>query len=97
MRRIGAFEVPVDLLVEFADGTTSKTTWSGSETIKTFTWPGQRVRMATLDPEHKLLLEHRRLDNTLYAPEIGQEDGLSRPMGDWAEALALALMGSLGP
>lgn len=95
-RRIGTFEVPVELEVEFTDGTTERRTWNGRETLATFSWPGRRVRLATLDPDHKLLLEYRRLNNTAYARGLEADDGLSRPLGDLAESLALAVMGSLG-
>ena len=96
VRRRGDFVLPVDLSVEFADGTSEQITWDGRADVEIFTWPGRRARLATLDPEHKLLLETRRLDNTAAARDLDRDDGLSRPFGDLAEAMSLAVLGSLG-
>ncbi|MCP3959496.1 MAG: M1 family metallopeptidase [bacterium] len=99
VHRAGAFEVPVEMRVEFADGGVERLIWDGRDRIEVFEWPGRRVERATLDPDHKLLLEWRRLDNTAVTASVYDEegDGLSRPLGDLAEALSLALMGSFGP
>ena len=97
VHRAGAFEVPVDLRVEFADGSVERLTWDGADELRIFEWPGRQIRTAELDPDRKLLLEWRRLDNTARAPGNEEGDPLRRFLGDVAEALSLALMGSLGP
>ncbi len=93
IRRAGAFEVPVDVSVVFDDGSRETLTWDNRETIGIFSWPGQTVHQVILDPDHKLLLEWDRFDNMAYDPELEEDDGLSRPLGDLTEALSLALIG----
>jgi hypothetical protein len=100
LHRRGGLRVPVELLVEFGDGTRERVVWDGQARHHTFTWPGRRVRMAVVDPERKLWLEARRLDNAAFA--LGQRespsgDGLSGILGDWSEAATLALLGGIGP
>ena len=68
---------------------------AGQGRYQIFTWPGRRLRSARLDPDSKLLLEGRRLDNHRAAPEFAPADGLSRPVGDLGEALTLTLLGGL--
>lgn len=93
--RVGEFRVPVELEVEFSDGTRERQLWDGQDRYQIFTWPGRRLRAARLDPDNKLLLEARRLDNHRAAPEFAPADGLSRPVGDLGEALTLTLLGGL--
>ncbi|HEY0138663.1 MAG TPA: M1 family metallopeptidase [Nannocystis sp.] len=95
VRRIGEFRVPVELEVEFTDGTRERRWWDGQDRYHIFTWPGRRVRSAHIDPDSKLLLEVRRLDDHRAAPEAAPPDGLSRPVGNLGEAAALALLGGL--
>jgi len=95
VRRIGEFRLPVEVEFEFGDGTRERRVWSGRDRYHIFTWPGRRVRSARIDPDNKLLLEARRLDNHRGAPDSAPPNGLSRPVGDLAEAAALALMGGL--
>jgi hypothetical protein len=102
VHRKGDFRVPVEVLVEFADGSRERVTWSGQSRYGVFRWPGKRVRMAVIDPERKLWLESRRLDNVFYAH--GQAEGTDRPgdglsdvVGDWSEAANLAALGGIGP
>ena len=97
VRRAGGFVVPVELRVDFADGGVLTRVWDGRETTAVFTFPGRRVDLATLDPDDKLLLEWRRLDNAAFASDLAEDDGLSSPVADFAEALSLAILGSLGP
>jgi hypothetical protein len=94
-RRNGEFRVPVVLEVEFADGARERVRWDGQPRYRVWTWPGRRVRAAHLDPDGELLLEARRLDNHRAAPDAGRDDGLSGPVGDLAEELALATLGGL--
>ncbi len=97
VRRAGDFVVPVELRVELADGGVETRVWDGREPTAIFTFPGRRVEVATLDPDGKLLLEWRRLDNSALAADLWQDDGVSGPFGDLAEGFSLALLGSLGP
>ncbi len=98
VRRAGDFVVPVELRVEFADRSVETRLWDGREPTAVFTFPGRRVDVAALDPDGKLLLEWRRLDNSAYAADLTSEgDGVSGPAGDFTEALTLAILGSLGP
>jgi len=95
VHRIGEFRVPVELEVEFETGAAVRTLWDGQARYRVFTWPGRRVRAARLDPDGKLLLEGPRLDNHRAAPEAAPSDGVSRPVGDLGEALALTVLGGL--
>ncbi len=95
VRRIGEFRVPVELLVEFADGSQERSTWSGQERYRVYAWPGRRIRAARLDPDHKLTLEAQRLDNHRATGDAARSDGLSGPIGDLAETIDLALLGGL--
>ncbi|MBK9755613.1 MAG: M1 family metallopeptidase [Nannocystis sp.] len=95
IHRSGEFRLPVELEVEFVDGTRERSTWAGQDRYKIYTWPGRRVRAARIDPDHKLSLESRRLDNHRAATDAARSDGLSRPVGDLAEAASLALLGGL--
>ncbi len=97
VRRAGGFVVPVELRVELADGSVETHLWDAREPTASFTYPGRRVELATLDPDGKLMLEWQRLDNSAFASDLWQEDGVSGPLGDLAEAVSLALLGSLGP
>ncbi|MEE8522574.1 MAG: M1 family aminopeptidase, partial [Thermoanaerobaculia bacterium] len=97
VHRPGGFMVPVELLVEFADGSEERLVWDAREPTAVFRWPGRRVQRASLDPDHQLLLEYERLDNNAFAPDADAADGLSKPVGDLAEAVHLALWGALGP
>jgi hypothetical protein len=97
IHRKGGFRVPVELLVEFTDGSEKVLAWDGRDRHVTFEFPGQRVRRAVLDPRRRLLLEHHRLDNAVYAYGQGGDDYLSAIVGDMHEGASLALMGGLGP
>jgi hypothetical protein len=95
VRRIGEFRLPVELEVEFADGTRERSAWSGQERYKVYTWPGRKVRAARLDPDRKLTLEARRLDNHRATSDADRGDGLSGKIGDLGESVGLALLGGL--
>lgn len=91
--RRGEFRLPVDVLVEFEDGETERFTWDGQERYRLFTWPRRRVRRVTLDPDEKLWLEAKRLDNDVAAPGTDLSDGLSDPLARASEAAHLMLLG----
>jgi hypothetical protein len=96
LHRKGAFKLPVDLLVEFADGSTESLVWDGQKTTKVLTWPGRRIKKASLDPEGKFLLEGNRANNNAYVKGEG-DDGLSGRVGTLVEGLSLAALGGLTP
>jgi hypothetical protein len=96
VHRAGDFEVPVEIEVELADGTIAWRVWSGRTRVRTFVFD-QPVRRARLDPAGKLWLESRRLDNHRFAPGVDFEDGISKPVGDVAESVAIALLVGVGP
>ncbi len=95
--REGEFRVPVELMVEFSDGTRTTVAWDGQARRRVLRWPGQRVVMAAVDPSHKLLLELDRLDNVAYAPRHRPDGGLEDVLGGLSEGVAMAVTGVLGP
>jgi len=98
LHRAGGFELPVDVLVEFADGSRERLVWDGQKTTAVFSWPGRRIEKASLDPQGKLLLEGNRSNNNAYAEGEGEgDDGLSGRVGDLVEGLSLAAFGGLAP
>ena len=100
VERVGYFHIPVELEVEFKDGSTERRIWQGNDPYKTFEWPGKRVVRAEVDPDRKLLLEHHRLNNIrLHRSEDGgsPDDGLSRPLAEVTEALGWVILGGFLP
>jgi hypothetical protein len=95
VHRLGEFRLPVELEVEFSDGTVERSAWDGQARYQIYTWPGKRLRRARLDPDGKLMLEAKRVNNHRAASEAAIADGLSKPVGDLAEATSLALLGGL--
>lgn len=94
--RKGEFRLPVEVEAEFADGSRERTTWSGQERYHIFTWPERQLVSIALDPDEKLLLEGQRIDDRAVVGAARDGDGLSAPLGDFAEATHLALLGGLG-
>jgi hypothetical protein len=99
VRRRGEFRLPVELMVEFEDGTRETVVWDGQARTRVFTWPDRRIRYALLDPTRKLWLESRRLNNSRSAKASEHVDppaaGLDDLVGDAAQAAALAAMGAM--
>ena len=97
VQRKGSFVIPIELRVELSDGTTETVTWDAQEASAVFSWPGRRIESASLDPDEKLVLEWRRLDNTrVDGPRTGDAD-LGGRLGQLAEGVTLALLGGLAP
>lgn len=94
--REGEFRVPVEIEAEFDDGTTERVVWDGQARYRIFAWPGRRLRGVVLDPDDKLLLEGRRLDNRYYLPEARKPDGVTQPLADLVEATELAALAGVG-
>jgi hypothetical protein len=96
--RRSSFRVPVEVLVEFADGETTTVVWDGQADHHRFDFPGRRVERAIIDPRTVLLIEPRKLDNARWAAGKTEkpEEPLSRWLGDIGEAANLAALGGLG-
>ncbi|MGB1274546.1 MAG: M1 family aminopeptidase, partial [Nannocystaceae bacterium] len=92
--RKGGFPVPVELEVEFEDGSTERRTWDGKAEYRAFLFPGKRAVRATLDPDKKLLLEAHTLDNTRTRKRT--DDGLSAAVRDTTELAQLLVIGGMG-
>lgn len=99
VQRRSSFRVPVEVLVEFADGERVTVIWDGRADHHSFEFPGRRVKRAIVDPSYKLLIEPRKLDNAAWAKELRDKQGdesLTRWIGDVSEAANLAALGALG-
>ncbi|MFO7562017.1 MAG: M1 family metallopeptidase, partial [Enhygromyxa sp.] len=97
--RRSSFRVPVEVLVEFADGERVTLIWDGRADHHRFDFPGRRVKRAIVDPRYKLLIEPRKLDNAAWAKDIRDEQGgdpLASWIGEVGEAANLAAIGALG-
>jgi len=95
VERRGGFRVPVELEIETTAGAVERLTWDGQGRYHVFTFPGRRLRRAELDPDHKLALEARRLDNLRYAPGEDPPAALADALGQTSEAVSLAILGGL--
>lgn len=99
IQRASSFRVPIEVLVEFADGERIMLVWDGQADHRRFDFPGRRVKRAILDPHHKLMIEPRKLDNAAWAKDIREDqpdDPLATWVGDVGEAASLAALGALG-
>jgi len=69
-RRVGEVVFPMEILVEFSDGTIVRETWNGQGRVKTyqFTRPAKVVR-AAIDPDRKVPLDVDLLNNSLHIEE----------------------------
>lgn len=96
--RRSSFRVPVEVLVEFADGETTTVIWDGQADHHRFDFPGRRVERAIVDPRLLLLIEPRKLDNARWAEgkKSKPEEPLSSWIGDVGEAANLAVLGGMG-
>jgi hypothetical protein len=96
--RRSSFRVPVEVLVEFADGERTTVVWDGQADHHRFDFPGRRVERAIVDPRTVLLIEPRKLDNARWAER--KTDKPREPLSGWAgdigEAANLAALGGLG-
>ncbi len=63
--RKGEVIMPVEILVEFADGSTYLQKWDGIARSKSFTYPGKEIICAELDPERKIYLDKNFLNNSI--------------------------------
>ncbi|RPI31393.1 MAG: M1 family peptidase [Chloroflexota bacterium] len=62
----GRLEVPVEVLVEFSDGSTELESWAGVEASKTFSYPNRpAIDSAEVDPDRKVIIDLNWSDNGL--------------------------------
>jgi hypothetical protein len=97
VQRTGDFRIPVEVEIEFADGTRTRLIWDGRARHTTLRFAGRRVVWAGIDPDRKLLLETERLHNNRWAPEHAPRDPIARSVAGFGQAAALAVLGGLGP
>jgi len=57
VRRLGEVRLPVEVLVQFADGRVTRETWDGQYRWVRFRYPGAKVTRAVVDPDHKIALD----------------------------------------
>ena len=97
VRRKGEFRVPVEIEVEFEDGETVRRVWDGQGRYHILSYPGRRVRRATVDPDGVNWLEAITIDNTMYAAKARDDagNGATKPIADAVELAELALLGGL--
>jgi Peptidase family M1 domain len=57
VRRLGAVRMPVEIVVEFADGRLARESWDGRDRWVRFTYAGPKIRRAIVDPDHKLAID----------------------------------------
>jgi hypothetical protein len=64
VKRLGEVRMPVEVLVEFADGTAKTEAWDGRERWVRFRYQGAaKVLRATVDPEGKIALDVKPANN----------------------------------
>jgi len=88
--RQGEVRLPVELLVEFADGRTTTEVWDGQARWKRFSYAG-KVRRAVVDPRGTIALDVRPSNNTWL-----DDRALSRRAATkWAAPLLFWMQGLL--
>jgi hypothetical protein len=74
VRRLGEARLPIELRVEFADGSVAEEHWDGQYRWARFAYPGHaKVKRAVVDPQGKLALDLDPSNNSWV-----DEDGVSR-------------------
>jgi hypothetical protein len=74
VKRLGGVRLPVEVLVEFADGTRRREAWDGRDRWRRFRYAaGPRVVRAVVDPEDRLALDVNPANNAWR-----EEAGLAR-------------------
>ena len=66
VRRIGAFKVPVEILLTWSDGSEELLNWDGQGEWWRHTWSGSALKpkSAVLDPERRLMLDRDWMNNS---------------------------------
>ena len=73
VRRLGEVRMPVDVVVEFADGKSVREAWDGQYRWTRFRYTGARVKRAVVDPGRKLMIDVNPANNSWV-----EEEGLAR-------------------
>jgi hypothetical protein len=73
VRRLGEVRMPVEVLVEFADGRSAREAWDGQYRWVRFKYHGAKVRRAVVDPERKIALDVNPANNSWV-----DEEGVAR-------------------
>lgn len=97
VHRTGGVKMPVDILFEFADGTTERRVARGRARYEIFTFPGKRLQAMVIDPERKLVFESERYDNVAYAKGVDHPHLPVRAISTASEAVNLTVLGGFGP
>lgn len=97
IERHGGLSVPVQIEATFDDGTTERVTWDGVARHVTLHWPDRTLRRVTIDPDGRLFLETRRINNTRYADGVDPNTSLGDVAGNLAQAIALGVLAGVGP
>jgi len=64
VRRLGEVRMPVEVLVEFADGRAVREAWDGQYRWTRFRYTGARVKRAVVDPERKVMIDVNPANNS---------------------------------
>jgi hypothetical protein len=97
LERSGGFVSPVQYAVNFEDGSTEEGWWDARRTTTTLSFPGRRVRSATIDPHRHLDLEPERLDNTRFTRSAPRPAVLERDVADLTQAALLSTLLGVAP
>jgi hypothetical protein len=73
VKRLGEVRMPVEVVVEFADGGSTREAWDGQYRWARFRYPGKKVVRAVVDPERKIMLDVNPANNSWV-----DENGLAR-------------------
>jgi hypothetical protein len=73
VRRLGEVRLPVEVVVEFAEGRSAREAWDGQYRWARFKYPGAKVVRAVVDPERKIMLDVNPANNSWV-----DEDGVAR-------------------
>ena len=73
VKRLGEVRMPVELVVEFADGDSARESWDGQYRWARFGYPGRKVVRAVVDPKRKIMLDVDPANNVWV-----EEDGSAR-------------------
>ena len=73
VHRLGEVRMPVEVLVEFADGRSAREAWDGQYRWVRFKYRGAKVTRAVVDPERKIALDVNPANNSWV-----DEEGVAR-------------------
>ena len=86
VHRLGGMQLPIEVQINFDDGTSELETWSGKERSKEFVFSGtKQIISAEIDPEWKIYIEENTINNSLVL--VTQKKGLR---AYWLQFLSVA-------